>query len=133
MNELEKTPVREDKIKISDEVVAVIAGVAASEVEYLVSMSGGIVDGIAGMLGRKNLGKGIKVEVKENDAYIDLSIIVQYGCKIHEVAAKIQERVRTSVEDMTGMQVIAVNINILGVSLGKETGKAEVLEEALKE
>lgn len=133
MNELEKTPVREDKIKISDEVIAIIAGIAASEVENLASMSGGLVDGIAGMLGRKNLGKGIKVEIKEEDVSIDLSIIVQYGCRIHEVARTIQERVRTAVEDMTGMAVSAININVLGVSVGKDTSKVEMIEEAPKE
>lgn len=133
MNELEKIPVREDKIKISDEVIAIIAGIAASEVENLASMSGGFVDGIAGMLGRKNLGKGIKVEVKENDVFIDLSIVVQYGCKIHEVARNIQERVRSAVEEMTGMQVSAININVLGVSIGKDTGKVEMVEEVPKE
>lgn len=129
MTETEKNPLREDKIKISDEVVATIAGIAASEVESLASMSGGFVDGIAGILGRKNLGKGIKVEIKENNAIIDLSITMQYGCKIHEVARDMQSRVRDAVENMTGMQVTGVNINILGVSVGKESRKIEMVDE----
>ena len=129
MTEIVKNPVREDKLRISDEVIATIVGIAASEVESLASMSGGLVDGITGILGRRNLGKGIKVEIKENDVVIELSIIMQYGCKIHEVSKDIQERVRTAVENMTGMQVTCVNINVLGVSVGKEAKKIEVVDE----
>ena len=79
MSDMVKTQGNDDRIRISDEVIATIAGIAASEVENLASMSGGFVDGIAGILGRKNLGKGIKVEIKENDVVIELSIIMQYG------------------------------------------------------
>lgn len=129
MNELKKVQPGEDKIKISEEVIATIAGIAASENENLASMSGGFVDGIAGMLGRKSPGKGIKVELNENSAAIDLSVVMQYGCKIHEVARDMQARVRDAVESMTGMEVISVNINILGVSMGKETVKFEVVDE----
>lgn len=120
MSELVKNQVGEDKVRISEEVIATIAGIAASEVEDLASMSGGLVDGIAGILGRKNPGKGIKVELKENTAVIELSIIMQYGCKIHEVSRDIQSRVREAVEGMTGMQVAAININVLGVSMHRE-------------
>lgn len=129
MNELKKVQPGEDKIKISEEVIATIAGIAASENENLASMSGGFVDGIAGMLGRKSPGKGIKVELNENSAAIDLSVVMQYGCKIHEVARDMQARVRDAVESMTGMEVISVNINVLGVSMGKETVKLEVVDE----
>lgn len=129
MSDIVKTQGKEDKIKISEEVIATIAGIAASEVDSLASMSGGLVDGIAGMLGRKNLGKGIKVEIKDNYVVIDLSIIMQYGCKIHEVSREIQERVRSAVESMTGMQVTAVNVNVLGISMGKDTGKIEMVDD----
>jgi uncharacterized alkaline shock family protein YloU len=111
--------VREDKIRISDEVVAAIAGIAASGVEGVASMSGGLSDGIAGMLGKKNFSKGIKVEVGEKEVTVDLSIIVRYGVKIHLVAAEIQNRVRSSIEEMTGMMVPEVNVNITGVDMGK--------------
>jgi uncharacterized alkaline shock family protein YloU len=113
----------EDKIKISEDVIATIAGIAASEVDNLASMSGGFVDGIAGMLGKKNLSKGIKVDVKENDVTIELSLTMQYGCKIHEVARCIQEKVRITVQDMTGMNVIAVNINVLGITMDNREAK----------
>lgn len=129
MNELVKEQPREDKIRISEEVIATIAGIAASENENLASMSGGFVDGIAGMLGRKSPGKGIKVELKEDLVTIDLSVVMQYGCKIHEVARDMQARVRDAVQSMTGMEVISINVNVLGVSVGKETVKLEVVDE----
>lgn len=129
MDEMINAQQREDKIKISEDVIATIAGIAASENENLASMSGGFVDGIAGMLGRKSPSKGIKVEIRDNTATIDMSVVMQYGCKIHEVSRDMQKRVRQAVETMTGMVVTSVNVNVLGVSLGKETGKLEVVDE----
>lgn len=121
--------VNEDSVRISDEVIGTIAGIAASEVESLAAMRGGFVDGIGGMFGVRNHGKGIKVEAKENEVTIDMSIIVQYGCKIHEVAREIQVKVRNTVEDMTGLNVTAVNINVLGISMDKDSKKVEVVDE----
>ncbi|NLK86997.1 MAG: Asp23/Gls24 family envelope stress response protein [Clostridiaceae bacterium] len=115
-------------IKITDEVVAIIAGIAAMEVPGVTSMSGGIAGGIAEALGRKNLSKGVKVEVGEKEAAIDLFIIVEYGYRIPEVAWNIQERVKNAVEDMTGLNVVEVNIHIQGVNIEKEH-KKELLEE----
>jgi uncharacterized alkaline shock family protein YloU len=129
MDEMINAQQREDKIKISEDVIATIAGIAASENENLASMSGGFVDGIAGMLGRKSPSKGIKVEIRDNTATIDMSVVMQYGCKIHEVSRDMQKRVRQAVETMTGMVVTSVNVNVLGISLGKETGKLEVVDE----
>jgi len=119
--ENEMAEVREDKIKISEDVVAAIAGVAASGVEGVASMTGGISDGIAGMLGKKNPAKGIKVEVGEKDVTVDLSITVRYGVKIHQVAAEIQNKVRSAIEEMTGMKVSEVNVNVTGIDMGKGT------------
>lgn len=129
MTELGKSLNMEDKIKISEEVIATIAGIAASEVESLASMSGGLVDGIVGILGRKNPGRGIKVEIKDGLVSIEISVIIQYGSKIHEVSKDIQSRVREAVESMTGMQVLAVNINVLGVSVGKEGAALQVVDD----
>ena len=129
MNEMVNEKIREDKIRISEEVIATIAGIAASENENLASMSGGFVDGIAGMLGKKSPGKGIKVEIKDNLVDIDLAVVMQYGCKIHEVARDMQKRVRDAVESMTGMTVNAININILGVIVEKGNGKVEAVDE----
>ncbi|WP_050356290.1 Asp23/Gls24 family envelope stress response protein [Gottschalkia purinilytica] len=113
------------QIKIADEVVGIIAGLAATEVKGVAGMSSGLAGGIAEMLGRKNLSKGVKVEVGEREAAIDLYIIVEYGVKIPEVAWEIQESVKSAVETMTGLNVIEVNINIQGVNIEKEN-KEEV-------
>lgn len=118
-------------IKITDEVVAIIAGIAATEVPGVTGMSGGIAGGIAEALGRKNLAKGVKVEVGEKEAAIDLFIIVEYGFRIPEVAWTIQEKVKQAVEEMTGLNVVEVNIHIQGVNIEREH-KKEVLEEQTK-
>jgi len=110
-------------VKITDEVVAIIAGIAATEVPGVAGMSGGIAGGIAEMLGRKNLSKGVKVEVGEKEAAIDLFIIVDYGCRIPDIAWEIQEKVKKSVETMTGLNVIEVNIHVQGVNIEKEHKK----------
>lgn len=112
-------------IKISDEVVAVIAGLAATEVSGVAGMSGGIAGGIAEMLGRKNMSKGVKVEVGEKEAAIDLYIIVEYGFRIPDVSWDIQEKVKKAVETMTGLNVIEVNIHVQGVNIDKEQKRAE--------
>lgn len=129
MNEIAKEQSREDKIRISEEVIATIAGIAASGNENVASMGGGFVEGIVGMLGKKAPSKGIKVEMKENQVNIDLAVVMQYGCKIHEVARDMQDRVRKAVQEMTGLEVLNVNVSVLGVSLSKENGKVEVIDE----
>ena len=118
-------------IKITDEVVAIIAGIAATDVPGVTGMSGGIAGGIAEALGRKNLAKGVKVEVGEKEAAVDLFIIVDYGYRIPEVAWTIQEKVKQAVEEMTGLNVIEVNIHIQGVNIEREH-KKELLEEQTK-
>ncbi len=115
-------------IKISEEVVAIVAGLAATEVPGVAGMSGGIAGGIAEMLGRKNLSKGVKVEVGEKEAAIDLYIIVEYGCRIPDVAWEIQEKVKKSVQSMTGLSVVEVNIHIQGVNIEREH-KKDAIEE----
>jgi Uncharacterized protein conserved in bacteria len=110
-------------IKITDEVVAIISGIAATEVPGVAGMSGGIAGGIAEALGRKNLSKGVKVEAGEKDAKIDLYIIVEYGFRIPDVAWSIQEKVKKAVENMTGLNVLEVNIHIQGVNIEKDFKK----------
>lgn len=114
------------QIKIADEVVGIIAGLAATEVSGVAGMSGGIAGGIAEMLGRKNLSKGVKVEVGERETAIDLYIIVEYGAKIPDVSWQIQESVKTAVETMTGLNVVEVNINVQGVNIEKEAKEEEI-------
>ena len=132
MTDNNKKAVREDRIKISEEVVMTITGIAATQVEGVTAMSGNLGDGIAGILGRKNLGKGVKVEIGEKEAVIELSIVVEYGCKIHEVAKSIQDKVRGAVEEMTGLKVVEVDVNVVGVNLEKDSGRIEA-EEKLPE
>lgn len=115
-------------VKISEEVVAIIAGVAAMDVPGVAGMSGGIAGGIAEILGRKNLSKGVKVEVGEKEAAIDLYIIVEYGCRIPDVSWDIQEKVKNAVETMTGLDVIEINIHVQGVNIDKEN-KKELVDE----
>lgn len=110
-------------VKISEEVVAIISGIAATDVPGVAGMSGGIAGGIAEILGRKNLSKGVKVEVGEKEAAIDLYIIVEFGARIPEVAWDIQEKVKDSVQTMTGLNVVEVNIHVQGVNFDKEIKK----------
>ncbi len=107
-------------VKIADEVVSIIAGIAATEVKGVAGMSGGVAGGIAEMLGRKNLSKGVKVEVGEKEAAINLYVIVEYGERIPEVAWNIQENVKQAIENMTGLEVVEVNIHIQGVNFQHE-------------
>lgn len=105
-------------IKISDDVISVIAGLAATEVEGVAGMSGGVVGDITEILGRKNLSKGVKVAVNDKNVTVDLYIIVDYGVRIPEVAWNIQENVKKAIENMTGLSVTDVNIHVQGVSFG---------------
>ena len=104
-------------IKISNDVVAVIAGKAVSEAPGVYAMAGGFAGGISEVLsGKKNLSKGIKVEVGEKETRIDVNIIVEYGTRIPDVAFDIQNRVKSAVEGMTGLKVVAVNVHVQGVT-----------------
>ena len=104
-----------NEIKISNEVVAVIAGVAVSEVPGVAEMSGGFAGITEVLSGKKNLAKGIKVEVGEKTTKIDVNIVVEYGTRIPDIAYEIQERVKKSVENMTGLKVLEVNVHVQGV------------------
>lgn len=116
INAVENT---ENGIKIADDVVAVIAGIAVSEVKGVSGMSGGFAGGITEVFsGKKNLAKGIKVEMDDKDTKIDVNIIVEYGTRIPDVAFEIQNRVKKSVETMTGLKVVAVNVHVQGVKTG---------------
>ena len=111
-------------VKISNDVVAVIAGVAVSEVQGVASMQSGFAGGISEVLsGKKNRTKGIKVEIEGNTAKIDVNIIVEYGTRIPDVAFEIQNRVKKAVETMTGLQVLEVNVHVQGVNLPDEDVK----------
>ena len=112
-------------VKISNEVISIIAGVAANEIDGVVGMSSGIAGGISEMLGMKNLSKGVKVDIEEKEANIDIFITVEYGIKISEIGLKVQKNVKDTVENMTGLEVKTVNVNIQDVSFPKKD-KGEV-------
>ena len=112
-----ETTEENEGIQISNDVIAVIAGVAVSEVPGVLSMAGGFAGGISEVLsGKKNLAKGIKVDKEENKVKIDVNIIVEYGTRIPDIAFEIQNRVKTSVENMTGLKVEEVNVHVQGVN-----------------
>lgn len=113
-------------IRIADEVVAIVAGMAATEITGVAGMSAGLVGGIAEMLGKKNMAKGVKVEVGEREAAVDLYIIVEYGVKIPDVALRVQENVKRAVESMTGLDVIEINVHVQGVGFSPENKEEDI-------
>ena len=108
--------IEQNGIKIADEVIATIASKVASDVEGVHSMSGGFAGGISEVFGKKNSTKGIKVDNSEKGLKIDVNIIVEYGSRIPDIAFQIQNRVKKAVEEMTGLKIEEVNVNIQGVS-----------------
>jgi len=118
-------------MKIADEVLGIVAGIAILEVEGVAAMSGGLVGGIAEMLGRKNLSKGIKLDKSEQELEIEVNIIVEFAVNIPRLTGEVQRQVVERVEKITGARVAAVNVNIEGVHLPEEerdTGEEEQLE-----
>lgn len=125
----EEIATQNDGIQISNDVVAVIAGVAISEVPGVAGMAGGFAGGITEVLsGKKNLAKGIKVEVTGTQAKIDVNIIVEYGSRIPDVAFEIQNRAKKAVESMTGLNVEEINVHVQGVNTDTAT-KGEINQE----
>mgnify|MGYP001412447459 CR=1 FL=1 len=122
------------QVRIADDVVAVIAGIAATETGGIAGMSGGITEGLARRVSGKNVTRGVSVEVGEQETAIDLRVIVQYGAKIHEVSRELQFNVKQAVESMTGLKVIEVNVKVEGVILAEETAKKtpEEIEQRVK-
>jgi uncharacterized alkaline shock family protein YloU len=104
------------KIKISDEVVVVIVKSAVLAVDGVVMLAGGFVEGFTELVGRKHPGRGIKVDIVENEAAIDIFLIVEFGYRIPEIATKIQFQVKRDVQAMTGLTVTAVNNHVQGIS-----------------
>ncbi len=120
MDEQNNNPETLGNIRISEEVVATVAGLAAAEVKGVAGMSNNLASGIYDLIGKKNLSKGVKVDINEQEVIIDLFIVVEYGSRIPEVAWEIQEKVKKSVETMTGLDASKINIHIQGVKIEKE-------------
>ncbi|HBI04936.1 MAG TPA: Asp23/Gls24 family envelope stress response protein [Paenibacillaceae bacterium] len=114
-------------VRIADDVVAVIASIAANETEGIAGMSGGLTEGLARRVSGKNFHKGVFVEVGEYEAAIDLRVIISYGARIDETCRTLQKNVKEAVESMTGLQVVEINVKVEGVEFPKEE-KEVVLE-----
>lgn len=123
------------KIIFADDVVATIAALATAEVAGVAGMSGGVVEGFTEMLGRKNLTKGVKVEVGQEEAAVDISVLIQYGFRIQEVCKSIQTSVKNAIETMTGLRVVEVNVFVQAINFETPESKAEkkAAREAAKE
>ena len=111
------------QVQIADEVVAIIAGLAATEVDGVASMAGNITNELVSKLGMKNLSRGVKVTVLEGVVTVDLNLNIEYGKNILETSKKVQEKVKSSIENMTGLEVADVNIHIASVDMENEKGK----------
>ncbi len=107
------------EVKIADDVVATIAGLATTEVEGVASMQGNLTNEIVGKLGVKNLSKGVKIELMRGKVHAELSVIMRYGYSIPKTCNAIQDRVKTAIENMTGLDVESVHIRIVGVETEK--------------
>ena len=118
-------------LNISEDVIGIIAGLAASEVEGIAGMTLGFVDGINQILGgNKKYSKGVKITLDDKKVTIDLYVNVTYGVRIPDIAWAAQNAVKTAVENMTGLDVVAVNINVQGITFDKkESAKVEIPEE----
>ncbi len=106
-------------VHIADEVIAIIAGMAATEVDGVSGMVGNFAGGLVELLGRKNLSKGVIVTVGEDMVTLELAIIIEFGSSLVEVTHQVQEKVKTAVETMTGLTVSEVNIKVAGVNVDK--------------
>ena len=105
------------EVKIADEVVAIIAALAATEVEGVASMAGNITNELISRLGMKNLSKGVKVDVLEGVVTVSLTLNLKYNYSVVEVSGKVQEKVKNAIENMTGLEVAVVNIKVAGVEM----------------
>ncbi len=108
------------KITFAPDVIATIASLAAAEIEGVDGMAGGVVEGLTGMLSnKKSMTKGVKVDVSEDEVSVEISVIVRYGFKLHEVCANIQKSIKNAIETMTGLKVVMVNVAVQSITFEK--------------
>jgi len=129
--EMEKSEITTElgAIRIADEVVSTVAGLAAKDVEGVATMSGGWGSELVEKLGKKSFGKGIKVDVNDDQTSIDIYIVVEFGYSIPKVAESVQKEVKMAVETMTGLKVVTVNVHVVAVSMKKNENKEEMAAE----
>lgn len=119
------------EVKISDDVVVIIAGIATSTVKGVYTARTGVADGITNLFSKNNYSKGIKVEKNEDTVVLDIFINVEYGCKINEVAKEVQTTVKKEIETMTDLTVAAVNVHVQNIITEKEKDKEKVETEII--
>ena len=107
-------------VNIADDVVGVIASIAASEIEGIKALSGSLSDEVMEIIGKKNFNKGVHVDLNDNIVVVELSVVVDFGTKIQEIAIEVQENVKLAIESMTGLKVAGVNVTIEGINIKKE-------------
>jgi uncharacterized alkaline shock family protein YloU len=112
-------------IRIHNNVITIIARLAALKVPGVVEMSGTLVDGLAGMIGKKGADRGIRIEIEQGHVVLDLFVVLEYGVRIPQAAWQIQNDVREAVQQMTGKTVYAVNVIVQGVRMASEEGDTE--------
>jgi uncharacterized alkaline shock family protein YloU len=117
------------KVEIAPEVIEVIAGIAASEVEGVASMRGNFASGVVERLGKKNHGKGVKVELTDEGISVDVYVVMIFGVAIPTVAKNIQDNVRQALSTMTALEVDEVNIHVVGVQFESQKNEVEVEQE----
>ena len=120
---------QEGNVCISNEVVATIASIAAKSIDGVAGMFGSLTGGFAELLGKKNPSKGVKVTITDKDVKIDMFVVVEYGVKIPDVAWEIQDKTKNEVESMTGLNVVAVNVNVEGVNTTVKTEETATTDE----
>ena len=108
------------QVQIADEVIAVIAGLAATEVDGVAKMNGNITNEIVSKLGMKKLSKGVKIDIEGQDVEVTLNLVLAYGVSIPRTSKEVQEKVKNAIENMTGMNVKEVNIRIAGIDMGED-------------
>src|SRR6056297_3659756 len=124
-----KEYLKNGQVHISTEVLSIITSIAAREIEGVQDASSGIVDELSSLFNKKNNTKGIKIEVKENNVYIDISINVEYGYNVNKVAEAVQERVAEKIENMTELNVTSVNVNVANVFIKEEEEVKDEIED----
>ena len=118
--ETEEIPDEVGSVKVADEVLSIVAGLAASEVPGVAGMSGGIVGGITELLGKQNFSKGVKILTTGKTVTVEIHVMIEYGFTIPDVAIAIQEKVKEAVENMTGFDVTAVDVHVEGIRRKKD-------------
>lgn len=117
------------RVQIADEVIAIIAGTAALEIDGVDAAAGNVADTVVEFFGRKSQSRGVKIGIENGEVSVEIDIAVKYGAKVQDVAVEVQGRVKNAVETMTGLKVVLVNVNITGLTTEKPKAASADAEE----